>query len=678
MDKLHLPERLLHGGDYNPDQWLKYPDILKEDIQLMEKAKINCVTLGVFAWPSLEKEDGVYDFGWLEEMIQNLYENGIYTILATPTGAMPQWLTYQYEEVRKMTADGVRRLHGERHNFCPSSPVMRRKMRAVNEKLSEKFGSHPGVIAWHISNEYGNSQAGADCHCPLCQEKFRSWLKERYGDLEHLNDAWWTSFWGNTYTDWEQIHSPSPIGENMQHGLKLDWKRFTSDQLLDFCKDEIRAVRKHSELPVTVNMMGTYKPLNYFKWAKELDFVSLDSYPMWHCLPEDSEMGMLASMNYNLTRSLKKQPFLLMESTPSGVNWMPQNILKRPGMHELSSLQAVALGSDSVQYFQWRKGRGGSEKYHGAVVDHKNGENTRVFRDVARLGKRLEDISIKVKGTCNHPKIALVFDWENWWAVDDAMAVLKPMDYRNRWMPYYAPFWKMGIDVDIVDMESSLEQYKLIIAPVNYMYRSGYEEKVRKFVKDGGFYVTTYWSGEVNETDLCFLKEHPLADVLGIRTEEINYLAGQTKNQLTYDGNRYQIEGLCALVHLTEAKCLAVYEDDIYEGFPALTKHTYGKGTAYFIASENESSFIEDLYQDIVREAGLGCGLQAEFPEGVTVSQRSGEGRDLYFLQNFRSESVTIELKKYYRDIESGEILYGMIEMNGYQCMILEEAAKRI
>ena len=184
-----LPETLLHGGDYNPDQWLKYPDILEEDIRFMKKANVNCVTLGVFSWAALERTEGEFDFIWLEEIIDRLYQNGIYTILATPTGAMPHWLTYKYEEVRKMTSDRVRRLHGERHNFCPSSPIMRVKMREINGRLSEKFGRHPGVIAWHISNEYGGNSAGADCHCPYCQAAFRAWLKEKYGTLDKLNGS---------------------------------------------------------------------------------------------------------------------------------------------------------------------------------------------------------------------------------------------------------------------------------------------------------------------------------------------------------------------------------------------------------------------------------------------------------------------------------------------------------
>lgn len=666
---------LLHGGDYNPDQWLDYPDILEEDVRLMKEACVNCVTLGVFSWSRLEPEEGVFDFDWLEEIINRLYREGICTILATPTGAMPHWLTEKYEEVRKMNGDGVRRKHGQRHNFCPSSPVMRRKMRGINKALSERFGNNPAVIAWHISNEYGGDVDGVDCHCPYCEAAFQDWLKKRYQTLDALNHAWWTGFWSNTYTEWTQIHSPSQFGEHTMHGVKLDWKRFVSSQILDFCKDEIKSIRAASKKPVTVNMMGSFEPLDYFKWAKEVDLTALDSYPFWHMAEDDAQMGMLSSFNHTLTRSLKKQPYLLMESVPSAVNWAPKNTLKRPGMHELSSLQAVAHGSNSVQYFQWRKSRGGSEKYHGAVIDHKNGADTRVFRDVKRLGERLRNISARVLGTCNRPKIAILFDWENGWAADDAQAVVNPLEYRRRWMEYYRGFWEMGIDVDIIDMDDSMDGYSLVVAPLNYMYRGKYADNVRRFVESGGTYVTTYWSGEVDESDLCFLGEHPLRDVLGIRTEEIDVMPEHVKNTVLCNGKSYAIKELCSIVHAESAEVLAVYEKDFYAGYPALTRNKYGKGTAYYIAAEADTEFIKDLYHSLTEETGTACTLKADFPAGVTVTERKGtqEQKSLWFVQNFNAGEAAVSLGDVYRDIESGQTMSGDIILEGYQCLILEK-----
>lgn len=666
--------KLLHGGDYNPEQWLDYPGVLEEDIRLMKEANVNCVSLGIFSWAMLEPEEGHYEFGWLEEIISRLYDNGIYTILATPTGAMPAWMTAKYEEVLQWDQNGVRRFPGNRHNFCPSSPVMRRKMEEMNTRLSRHFGEHPGVIAWHISNEYGGNGREAACHCPHCQAAFRRWLQEKYQTLDNLNHAWWTRFWSHTYTDWEQIHSPSPMGEDVLHGLNLDWRRFVSHQMLDFCKAEIRAVRKYSDLPATTNMMGFYPPLNYFEWAKELDIISWDCYPDWHSQKDEIDIAVRTAADHSLMRSLKQAPFLMMESTPSVVNWKPRSTLKKPGMHALSSLQAVAHGSNSVQYFQWRKSRGSCEKFHGAVVDHKNGSDTRVFRDVADLGKRLEQLSRRIYPTCNKAKVAIVMDWENMWAVTDAYAVDNSLHYVDLCITYFKQFWVRGIEADIIDMTCDLEKYSLVIAPVNYMYRGDYSSRVRRYVQKGGCYVTTYWSGEVDDTDLCFLGEHPLRDVLGIRTEEIDMPGLYDKNHIRYEGQCYEVTGLCGLVHAEQAKTLAEYQDNFYRGYPALTENTYGKGKAYYVASQNEEAFLQAFFDRVLQETGISSGFDGQLPHGVTVTKREQEGQlPVWFLQNFNHEGITVPITGCFRDLETDWVYRNKIEMPPFSCSILEQ-----
>ena len=230
--------KLLHGGDYNPEQWLEYPEILEQDLAYFKKAKINEVSLGIFSWAFLEPEEGVFDLEWLKKMVDRLYENGISVMMATPTAARPRWMAQKYPEVLRMDAMRQRNLYGERHNHCYTSPVYREKTRKINTKLAEAFKDHPGVIAWHISNELGG-----ECHCPLCQEAFRNWVKQKYGSLQALNHAWNTAFWSHTYQSFDQVESPSPKGDASLHGLNLDWKRFVTDQTADFVKWEISALR---------------------------------------------------------------------------------------------------------------------------------------------------------------------------------------------------------------------------------------------------------------------------------------------------------------------------------------------------------------------------------------------------------------------------------------------------
>ncbi|QAA31549.1 beta-galactosidase [Clostridium manihotivorum] len=669
-------DKLLHGGDYNPDQWLDYPEILKQDIELMKKAHVNCVSLGIFAWATLEPEEGKYQFDWLEEVINNLYKEGIYTVLATPTGAMPKWLTEKYEEVRQVRENGVRNLSGGRHNFCYTSPVMREKAKAIDTELAKRFGNHPAVILWHISNELGGNGSDASCHCPLCQEAFREWLKNKYKSLDALNHAWWTKFWSHTYTSWDQIHSPAPNGVNFIHGLKLDWKRFVTAQTLEFYSKECETVKKYStDIPVTTNMMEFFQCLDYFKFKDYVDIISWDAYPSWHDGKDDIDLAIRFAACHNIMRSIKKAPFLLMESTPSLTNWKPINTLKRPKMHMLSSMQAVAHGSNSVQYFQWRKSRGASEKLHGAVVDHFGKEDTRVFKDVTEVGTRLEALTDRIYKTINKPKVAIIFDWENWWAIDDAQGPNNiDMKYVETVTSHYKAFWQMGIDVDFIDMEQELDDYKLVIAPMTYMIKKKFGERVKEFVKDGGSFVSSYWSGIVDETDLCFLGGFPgiIGEVVGIRSEEIDAINENYPNSIHYNNKSYEVRDLCDLIHLQGAKAEGYYEKDFYEGRPALTRNEYGKGMSYYIAARTSDEFNRDFYGNLVNEIGIEKNMNINLPYGVTVAKRVGESEDFLFVQNFNSSPVSFELDKKYEIAEDGVEVSGKLELEAYGCIILK------
>ena len=671
-----LGGRLLHGGDYNPDQWLEYPEVFEEDVRLMKEANVNCVSLGIFAWAALEPEEGRYELDWLDHIITSLGEEDIQVVLATPSGAMPNWLTQKYPEVMQVQADGKRNLPGKRHNFCYTSPVMREKITAIDRVLAERFGTRKNVILWHISNELGGNFGDSTCHCELCQEAFRQWLKKKYGTLEKLNSAWWNHFWSHTYTDWSQIHSPGPYGETTSTALVLDWRRFSTEQISSFCELEIQTVKAASDLPATTNFMDFFKGLDYNRMKKGLDIISWDSYPFWHEQKDEVPVAARTAANHSVMRALKKAPFLLMESTPSSISWRNSNPLKRPGMHMLSSMQAVAHGSDSVQYFQWRKGRGGYEKFHGAVLDHKNGTNTRTFRDVTEVGARLAGLSDKIDGTVNRPRAAIIFDWENWWAVEDTQGPRLDLDYVECVLSHYRAFWEKGIEADLIGMDEKLDGYQLVAAPLNYMYKSGYAEKVREFVAGGGTFVTTYFSGMVNDTDLCFVGHHPLEDVLGVVQEEIDAPSEDFENQFSYGDAEYPARRMCEVVHAKEGtEVLSVYERDFYAGCPVVTRNHFGKGEAYYLAAESDISFLRAFYGDMFKRAGLKNALGTELPYGVTVTERAGtdgDGRDLVFVLNFKNEPVCVGGAGKWTDAESGAVYEGRLELGAFQCVVLE------
>lgn len=651
-------DHYLHGGDYNPEQWLDRPDILAQDIEYFKKAHINTVSVGMFSWALLEPEEGKYNLEWLEEIINNLYAEGISTILSTPSGARPKWMADRYPEVLRMDDDRTRRFFGGRHNHCYTSPVYREKVRSINRKLSERFGKNPAVILWHISNEYGG-----ECYCPLCQARFREWLKEKYGTIENLNKRWSTTFWSHIYNSFEQIEAPSPKGENELHALKLDWKRFVTDQTIDFLKNEVAAIREGgSELPVTANLMYDFAGLDYKKFRDVLDIVSWDNYPGWH-KKEEVITAVDAGMQHDLMRSIKKLPFLLMESCPSATNWKPINKLKKPGMMLAGSMQAVAHGSDSVLYFQLRQSQGASEKFHGAVIDHYGGEDTRVFREVTEVGEALEQIRETV-GSNLKAQAAVLYDRENDWALKDAQGPRnEDMHYQECVLKHYRALREQGFNVDVISMEHELDAYRLLAVPMAYMFKEGYAEKLRRFAENGGTLVLTYWSGLADETDRCYLGGTPygLLDAAGVRSAEIDALYDWEENcGVPAAGNRlgldrtYTCKNLCELAEVSDAEVLMKYGADFYQGYPLLTHKNCGKGHVYYVGADMELKFYQDFYGRAAQEADMRAPLEV-IPEGVFVTVRENEEWDYLFVQNFAREQKKVPVPAGYEKIYGTE-----------------------
>lgn len=648
---------LMHGGDYNPEQWLAMPEVLETDIERFREARINTVTLGVFSWAKLEPKEGDYQFEWLEKIIDRLYENGISVILATPSGARPHWMADRYPEVLRVNERRERNLFGGRHNHCLTSPLYREKVRRMDQELVKRLGDHPAVKMWHISNELGG-----ECHCPLCQDAFRGWLRRKYKTIEALNDSWCTTFWSHTYDSFEQVESPSPLGENSIMALKLDWKRFISDQTVDFMESEIAAIREAgSNKPVTANLMYHFSGIDYFRLAEKVDVVSWDNYPTWH-KQEEKETAQDTAFWHDVIRSLKREPFLLMESCPGATNWQSVSKLKKPGMVEAASLQSIAHGADGALYFQMRKSRGAEEKFHGAVIDHYDGRDTRTFQDVCKTGSMLEALG-EVTGTQTVAEAAVIYDWDNIWALKGSCGPRnKGLHYEESVEKSYRALRRLGLNVDVVDQRTDLEGYRFVAAPMQYLFHEGFAEKIRAFVEKGGTFVLTYWSGVVDENDRCFLGGRPygLMDVFGLRAEEIDGLYDWETNSIcalqdaAIEGmkEKYSCKYLCDLVKPSTARTLMVYGEDFYAGTPALLCNEYGKGKAYYVCADAEQSFYEDLYRKLTGEAGVLPVMEGEIPEGVEVTARRGSDADYVFLQNFNRSEAAVKLPE-------GEVLYG-------------------
>ena len=670
-EKWSIKDKLLYGCDYNPDQWLNRPDILAADITLMKEAHITVVSLGIFAWSSLEPSEGNFQFEWMDRIMDDLHNAGISVFLATPSGARPAWMALKYPEVLRVNPSGSRNLYGTRHNHCFSSPIYREKVKIMNTKLAERYSEHPAVILWHISNEYSG-----ECHCNICQANFRDWLKNKYKNLDELNGSWWNAFWSHTIFDWEEIHSPVPHGETSVHGLNIDWKRFTTFMTVDFMQDEVAALKNAgSKLPVTTNMMMTlenarFDPgLDCWKFKDVQDYASWDSYPAWH-LPghkvfiegdvsdektDDYRRASEVAFQHDIYRNLHKKPFLLMESTPSKVNWQGISKNKRPGMNILSSLQAVAHGANSVQYFQWRQGRGSFEKFHGALVDQSGTSDTRVFREASKLGEILELLKPVAKSHYT-ARAALVFSWENRWAIDDSMGPINSSRkaYIETLRKHYFCLWDAGIPLDVVSGEEELLDYDLVIAPMLYALNSVTNKNLKSYVHKGGTLLTSYMSGYTDENDLCFEggSPGPLQELLGIRIEDLDSLHRYERIHLRM-GEDYPIQDYYEIIHPTTAQVLASFTGKGVEGLPGLTVNDYGNGMAFHLAGRLDTESLKALYQTILSDRdihSLKTDLK-ECSECINIQVRSDNKDKYFFVMNFSDDTGEVQFKRDFRDV---------------------------
>ncbi len=676
MTKYELEKRFLHGGDYNPDQWQDYPDILAKDLALMKLAKVNTVSLGIFAWSALEPEEGRFEFAWLDKIFDEIHAMGGNVILATPSGARPAWLSQKYPEVLRTNDRFEKMHHGGRHNHCFSSPIYREKVAIINQKLAERYGHHPALLMWHISNEYSG-----DCHCAYCQENFRHWLQVKYGTLAALNAAWWGPFWSHTITDWSQIDAPSAIGESMVHGQNLDWKRFVTDQTIDFFEAETKPLKAVTpDVPVTTNFMADtvdllpFYSLDYGKFAKHVDLISWDCYPAWHNdAMSTADLASKVGFINDQYRSLKQQPFLIMESTPSGVNWHDYNKTKRPGMHTLSSLQFLAHGSDSNLYFQWRKSRGSSEKFHGAVVDHDNSADNRVFQEVAHVGELLEKVQA-VKGSDKVARVGMIYDWDNNWALDDAQGFqTQDKKYGLSLQNHYRYFWNKDIAVDVVTPDHDFSKYDLLIAPMLYLMTEETMAKLGAYVKAGGQLVSTYITGCVDENDLTYLGGWPekLQEIFGISVTETDTLYPTDRNGLSYAGASYEAVDYCSLFKTTSAETLAVYETDFYAGTPAVTVNAYGAGKAYYIGARTGYDFLAAFYGQSVHDLTLDHPFVETGNDAVSVQSREKGDQTFYFVMNFSETAQTITVAAESTDLLTGEKVGKTIALAPYGVKVL-------
>lgn len=632
---------LIHGVDYNPDQWLKYPEVIDEDFELFPAAGITGVSLGIFAWSMLEPREGEFDFGWMDGMMDRLHENGLRVMLATPTAGRPPWMGIKYPETRATDRGGKRAITGFRLNMCPSSPVWREKVRIMNTALAGRYAHHPALLMWHVSNEISN-----ECYCEHCRAGFQCWLENRYGNIATLNDAWWTAFWSHNYQDFSEIDAL----DGSVTGMLVDWKRYQSDLYVDYVSWEISHLRPaNPSVPVTTNFVPACRVPEQRRIAALLDVVSWDTYPSWHVGDPMITIGHNAFFNDLYRTMAGDKPMLQMETTASQVNWAADSPLKRPGVHRLTILQCIAHGAEGVCYFQWRVGRSGFEQYHGAVLEHTASARTRVFADVAQAGKDLKELGYLAGQPVAKAEIAILFDWESMWAIENTSLMgNRRKDYEVTCVAHYRAHWRRSFSLDVIGCDDDYTQYRLIVAPMLYLIDEARAAGLREFVASGGTLVLTYLSGMTDLTTRNHMggAPGPLREVAGIHVEEIDslsegrYVNLQAGPDTALDLREFgRCQDYAALIHCEGASVVATYASEFYAGRPAVTRHAFGQGECWFIAGRMEDPALTIFHTALAKRVGV-QPLRGDLPDGVTAHRRGTGSDTTNFLMNWTDQPL--------------------------------------
>ncbi len=642
-------DRRIHfGGDYNPEQWPE--EVWAEDTQLMKQAGVTMVTAGIFSWARVEPRPGDYEFGWFDRVMDNLGEAGVRVCLATMTASPPPWLSRLHPEVLPETEDGRRKWPGGRQHYCPSSPRYREYATRLVERLAARYAEHPALQLWHVGNEFGCHTR--QCFCDVSAADFRRWLRERYGTVEALNDAWSTAFWSQRYDTFEEVLPPRLAPTFANPAQQLDYWRFSDDALRQCYLAELDVLRRVTPgVPVTTNLMPHHKPVDAFEWARHQDVMSLDFYQD----PFDPETHLGAAVNFDLMRSARDgQPWMLLEQAPSAVNWRARNSPKPPGTMRLWSWQAVAQGADAVLYFQWRQSRGGAEKYHSAMVPHA-GTDTRIFREVSELGRELASVP-DIAGTRSRADAALLTDWNSWWALELDSHPSTALDQTLINRAHHAALLQAGVPCDILPPDRPLESYKLVVVPNLYLLSEENAERLAAYVEGGGHLLVSFFSGIVDDCDRVQLGGYParLRRLLGLRVEEFWPLEEcATLSVAEVAGEDGELSGAADLwseaVDLEGAEAVATFAEGELAGRPAVTRHVHGSGTAWYVATRLEPSLMRRL-MDRVREAASVHPVLPGLPDHVQATVREDEEQRFLFLLNHGAAEAVVELPEPMRD----------------------------
>ena len=657
-----------YGADYYPEHWPE--ERWSEDAKLMKAAGFNVVRLAEFAWSIMEPQEGRFDFEWLDRAIAVLAKTGIDVVLGTPTASPPPWLMTRQEDLYIVNEDGVRLTYGLRREYCPNNPLYHQYTERIVEEMAEHFKDHSAAIGWQIDNEFG-----AHCYCEICRKAFHNWLKQRYSNLDELNEKWGTIFWSHVYTDWSQIPTPLKIASPHNPGLHLDYKRFMSDTYRAYLKIQIDVIRRHTtEQFITHNLMGFgFNQLDYYHNTADLDFVSWDNY-MRHQWDMKAEVDpSLAALSHDMTRGLKKQNFWVMEQQSGGGGWELVAVPPQPGEMRLWAYQSVAHGADGIVYFRWRTCRTGAEQYWHGILDH-HGIPGRRYEEAAQMGHELQKIGPKIQGSRIKAQVAIMQSYDTRFAFQ-----VQPNNpnfgYEKHIQEIYAAFYNRNVPVDIVSEKDHLSGFKLVIVPAMYVLLEKTADNLERFAAAGGLVVFTPRTGVKDKANAVINMKLPglVAKLAGVEVEEYISMPIDEDSQVKFDlpnlKENFTVSVWADVLKPTTSQAAARYSQGYYAGKAAVSINAFGDGQVIYIGTMGDDSFYSSITKWVLELANIKPLLVA--PAGIEVTQRWQADQRLLFVLNHNAIAEEISLDNTYTDLITGKTFSGTITIEPREVLIL-------
>ncbi len=656
-------DSIVLGCDYNFEQW---PESLwPDDVALMREAGIGLVAINIFGWALVEPRRGEFDFDALDRVMDLLHENGIRVNLGTGTASPPPWLTTLHPEILPVMADGTTRWPGGRQAWCPSSPVFRAAAMTLLAEVADRYAQHPALAMWHVSNELGCHNAR--CYCDVSAASFRRWLELRYGTIEHLNQAWGTSFWSQRYGTWAEILPPRATISAANPSQRLDFARFSSDELLDYYRAEAALLRESGTTPVTTNFMITahIRTQDYWQWAPEVDIVANDHYLDHRLDHPTSELAFAADLTRGVAHGA---PWILMEQSTSAVSWQPYNLAKSPGEMMRNTFTHIARGADAVCFFQWRASVQGAEKFHSALLPHA-GTDSKIWRETLELGSSLRSIA-EVAGSRVEASVAMIFNWPSWWATESESHPSSAVTYLGQVHAAYEALRSVGVTVDMVEPSTPLDGYSLVVVPCLYLLSDADASAISQYVADGGTTLVTFFSGLADETDKLRVdasgqaKPGAFVELLGLWTEEAFPLLPGEHLALSDD----RVASIWSeSVRTTSAHTLATFTDGPVAGAPAITRNAFGGGTAWYVATTLDEVSFSSLVVEVLAHAGVPATRP---PLDVEITTRVSDTHRYTFYINHSMSDVALEARGV--ELITGETVHSTLSIPAGKVRLLK------